>query len=102
VEDFKSPPRQVFRGWVTSYARGPGDEILLLEGKADLQGVVWKVRWDGHGLNRVATKRLVHSYWAAAKGLGQNYLDVSPEGRHVVFGSQEVQQANIGMIENVR
>jgi Tol biopolymer transport system component len=102
VEDFKSPPRQVFRGWVTSYARGPGDEILLLEGKADLQGVVWKVRWDGHGLNRVATKRLVHSYWAAAKGLAQNYLDVSPDGRHVVFGSQEVQQANIGMIENVR
>jgi len=102
VEDFKSPPRQVFHGWVTSYARGPGDEIFLLEGKADLQGVLWKVGWDGHGLTRVATKRLVYSYWAAAKGLGQNYLDVSPDGRHVVFGSQEVQQANIGMIENVR
>jgi len=102
VEDFKSPPRRVFHGWVTSYARGPGDEIFLQEGKADLQGVLWKVGWDGHGLTRVATKRLVYSYWAAAKGLGQNYIDVSPDGRHLVFGSQEVQQANIGMIENVR
>jgi Tol biopolymer transport system component len=101
VEDFKSPPRQVFHGWVTSYARGPGDEIFFLEAKADLQGVLWKVGWDGHGLARVATNRLVNSY-SAARELGQNYLDVSPDGRYVVFGSQEVQQANVGMIENVR
>jgi hypothetical protein len=84
------------------YARGPGDEIFVLEGKADLQGVLWKVGWDGRGLTRVATRRLVYSCWAGAKGRGQNYLDVSPDGRHVVFESQEVQQANIGMIANVR
>jgi Tol biopolymer transport system component len=102
VEDLESSPQQVFHGWVMWYARGPGDEIFFLEGKADLQGVLWKVGWNGRGLTRVATRRLVYSYWAGANGLGQNYLDVSPDGRHVVFESQEVQQANIGMIENVR
>jgi Tol biopolymer transport system component len=102
VEGLESAPRQLFHGWVMWYARGPGDEIFLLEGKADLQGVLWKVGWDGHGLTRVATRRLVYSYQAGAREFAQNQFDVSPDGRHVVFGSQEVQQANIGMIENVR
>jgi len=44
----------------------------------------------------------VYTYWAAAKGLGQNYLDVSPDGRRVAFAAQDVQHANIGMIEHLR
>ncbi len=101
VEDLQAKPRQVFRGWVRWYARGPGGDMFLLEGKPDLHGVLWKVGWDGAGLTRLAPIPLVYSYWAGSKGLSQNYIDVSPDGRRVIFGSLEVQQANIGMIENV-
>jgi Tol biopolymer transport system component len=103
VDDFKTPPRQVFRGWVAGYARGPGDEIYLLEGKPDLNGVLWKVGWSGQGLARTSTTiRLIHSYWIQLAGDSQNFLDVSPDGRHVAVNAQGVLQANIGMIENVR
>ncbi|MGH7223725.1 MAG: protein kinase domain-containing protein, partial [Gemmataceae bacterium] len=54
VEDFKNPPRQAFRGWVDTYAVGPNDEIFIVEGKSDLNGVIWKVRWDGQGLTRLS------------------------------------------------
>ena len=33
--------------------------------------------------------------------LAINQIDVSPDGRHVVFQSQQVLQENIGMIENL-
>jgi len=102
VEGSKTPPRQLFHGWVLGYARGPGNEIVLREGKADLDGFLWKVGWDGQGLTRLRSIRMVYSYWATSNGLGQNYIDVSPDGRRVVTGSLGVQQANIGMIENVR
>jgi Tol biopolymer transport system component len=100
VEDLHAKPRQVFAGWVTWYARGPGNQIYLQEGKPDLRGVLWRVGWDGKGLTRLSTLPLVHSYWAAAKGLLQNHVDISPDGRHVIFASQNVMQANIGVIEN--
>ena len=32
--------------------------------------------------------------------LALNLIDVSPDGRHIVFQSQQVLQENIGMIEN--
>ena len=102
VESPNTPPRQLFHGWVLGYARGPGNQIVLREGKADLDGFLWKVGWDGQGLTRLSPIRMVYSYWAASNGLGQNYIDVSPDGRRVVLGSLGVQQANIGMMENVR
>jgi len=100
VEDLQAKPRQVFRGWVTWYARGPGNQIFIQEGKPDLNGALWKVGWDGKGLTRLSSMRLAYSYWAASKGLLQNYMDISPDGRYVVFGSLNILQANIGMIEN--
>jgi Tol biopolymer transport system component len=103
VDDFKSPPRQIFRGWVDWYARGPKGEIYVLEGKPDLNGVLWKVGWDGHGLTRTSsTVHLVNSYWTRATQSSQDFFDVSPDGRHLAFETQGVLQANIGMIENVR
>src|SRR5437763_1835601 len=54
VDDFKSAPRQVFRGWVLWFARGPGNEIYILEGKPDLNAVLWKVGWNGQGLARTS------------------------------------------------
>lgn len=102
VEDFETSPRQVFQGWVTWYARGPGNLIWLQEGTPDLNGVLWRVGWNGQGLTRLSTIRRSYSYWSSLAGDSQNRFDVSPDGRHLAFDTQAVLQANIGMIDNVR
>jgi Tol biopolymer transport system component len=103
VDDFKTAPRQVFRGWVDSYARGPGNEIYFLEGKPDLNGVLWKVGWSGQGLTRTSTTiRLIYSYWIQLVRDSVEFVAISPDGRHVAVNVQGVLQANIGMIENIR
>lgn len=53
VTDFKTPPRQVFRGWVSLFTVDAHDNIFVLKGKPDLNGEVWKVKWGGSGLTRV-------------------------------------------------
>ena len=102
VYDFKGQPRQVFRGWVIWYTVGAGNEIYLLEGKADLSGALWKVGWNGKGLVRIGASIPIlynPSYQRSSVG---NQFDVSPDGRHVAFQTQPVLEENIGMIENVR
>ncbi len=100
VEDFGSPPRQLFRGWVKWYACGLKGEIVFQEGKSDLNGILWKVGWDGRGLERLAGLRLVYSYVNGPSGpRPPDFFDISPDGRHLAFNEQEVLQANIGMIE---
>jgi eukaryotic-like serine/threonine-protein kinase len=99
LDELKGPPRQVFRGWVSWYARGPKNEIYLVEGKADLNGVLWKLDWNGQGLARVpVTVPLAFDYWAAVPS---SQFDISPDGRHVAFTNQGGLQANIGMLENI-
>ncbi|MDE3135710.1 MAG: PD40 domain-containing protein [Acidobacteriota bacterium] len=103
VTDFKSSPRQIFRGWVVQYARGPQNEIYVLEGRPDLNGVLWKVGWNGQGLERTpVTIPLVHSYWVDPSQNSQDYFDISPDGSHVAFEKQTILSSNIGMIENLR
>jgi Tol biopolymer transport system component len=103
VDDFKNPPRQVFRGWVDSCARGSDGEMFFIEGKPDLRGVLWKVGWNGQGLERAAaTIPLIQDYMQDPVRAPGDYFGVSPDGFHVAFMTQTVLGANIGMIENVR
>jgi hypothetical protein len=103
VTDFKNPPRQVFSGWVVLFAPGSHGEIYLLEGKPDLNGVLWKIGRNGKGLTRTPMPvPLTHSYFVQPGQNPRDYFDVSPDGRHVALTTQSVLQANIGMIENVR
>jgi len=96
----KSPPRQIFHGWVCWYARGPNNDIYLVQGKADLSGILWKVDWSGHGLARVSvTIPVPFEYWYT---IPFTDFDISPDGRHVAFVTEQGLQANIGMIENIR
>lgn len=102
ITDFKTPPRQVFHGWMCNFTVDAHDNIFILKGRADLNGEVWKVKWDGSGLARVSgtlplmgNVNYVHSYVG-------NQIDVSPDGRHIVFQSQQVLQENIGIIDNVQ
>jgi Tol biopolymer transport system component len=96
----RNKPRQIFRGWITWYARGPKDQIYLIQGKADTKGVLWRVDWSGHGLTRVPVSiPLAFHYWFDSPF---TQFDISPDGRHLAFNTQEVLQANIGMLENIR
>jgi serine/threonine protein kinase len=103
VDDLKNPPRQLFCGWVLWYVRAPHNEIYLLEGKPDLKAVLWKLNWNGQGLQRTAvTIPMIRSYWADPAQNPQDWFDISPDGQHIAFEVQSVVSANIGMIQNVR
>ena len=101
VTDFKSAPRQVFHGWVTRFARGLSGRPLRPKGKPDLKGELWTLKWDGLGCPvPLQTIALLYNF-NYLHSLATNQIDVSPDGRHVVFESQQVLQENIGMIENL-
>jgi len=102
VTDFKTPPRQVFRGWECAFTVDAHDNIFILKGKADLNGEVWKVKWDGSGLSRPSgTLPLLENVNYIHTFVG-NQIDVSPDGRYVVFQSPQALQENIGIIDNVQ
>lgn len=101
VTDFKTAPKQAFRGWAPWFALAR-DEIFVLKGKPDLNGELWKVKWDGSGLTRIpGTVPLLYDllYYHAQPG---NQMDVSPDGRRVVLQTQQVLQENIGIIDNLQ
>jgi Tol biopolymer transport system component len=98
--DGQGPPHRVFPGWVAGYNRGSDGQIYVVQGKADMQGVLWKLDWSGHGLTRVPVSvPLAHDYWFDQPWI---IFDVSPDGHHIAFMTQEVLQANIGMLDNIR
>ena len=46
--------------------------------------------------------RIIYSYWTHLPQDSQDFFDVSPDGRRVAFNRQDVLQANVGMIEDIR
>jgi serine/threonine protein kinase len=101
ITDFTTAPRQVFRGWVSWYAVDAQNNIFILKGKDDLNAELWKVKWDGSGLSRVPGGIPLLYNFNYIHSLAASQIDVSPDGRHVVFQSQQVLQENIGMIDNL-
>jgi Tol biopolymer transport system component len=100
VNDLKNPPRQLFRGWVAWYAWERSGNIYLLEGKPDLNGVLWRLGSDGQRLRSIAANiRLNYAYWL---GSIFNFFEPSPDGRRIAIGVQQVYEADIGMIEGLR
>ena len=102
VTDFKTPPRQVFRGWMCFFTTDAHDNIFILKGKADLNGELWKVKWDGSGLSRIPGALPLMANVNFTHAFVGNQIDVSPDGRYIVFQSQQVLQENIGIIDNVQ
>ncbi len=101
VTDFKTNPRQVFHGWASFFTSDWRDDIIVLKGRDDLKGELWTVKWDGSGLSSASeTIPLLYNF-NYVHSLAGNLIDVSPDGRHIVFQSQQVLQENIGMIENL-
>jgi Tol biopolymer transport system component len=94
------PRKQVFRGWVVWFAWAGADELLVLEGRPDFQGVLSRI--DLEGRRKVVLPELElyrRAYEAAWSPLR---FDVHPDGRRIVIEALEFQQADIGMIDHLR
>ena len=100
MDDLKNPPRQLFQGWVAWYAWARSGSIYLLEGKPDLNGVLWRLDSEGHRLRSPSANiRLNYNYWTLQPF---NFFDASPDGRRIAIEVQQVYEADIGMIEGLR
>ena len=99
LNDLKAPPRQLFRGWVAWYAWSRSGHIYVLEGKPDLNGVLWQLDSEGHRLSSTsASIRLNYNYWLLQP---LNFFDASPDGRSIAIEVQQVYEADIGMIQGL-
>ena len=91
--------RQVFEGWVIWYAWASNGDLLFVEGRPDLKGILWRISSTGQRtlvLKEIAFfKRPADGYWIAR-------FDVHPDGRRIVVEGLEFYEADIGMIDNVR
>ena len=59
------------------------------------------MKWDGSGLSRASQTIPLLYNLNYLHSSTTNTIEVSPDGRHIAFGSQQVLQENIGMIENL-
>ncbi len=100
VYDFERQPRQVFRGWIAGYAWAGGDELFFVEGKPDLKAWLWRLRLDGTSPERIpGSVQMVFGY---ATPIPYVSVDVHPDRRRIAIEAAELNQANIGMIENIQ
>ncbi len=101
VYNFEDAPRQLFRGWVVRAVWASEDELIVVEGKANMKAPVWRVYADGRAPVRTPTTlQLVHSYIVLSFGATVE-LDAHPDRRRIVV-SHVQDEADIGMIENIR
>jgi Tol biopolymer transport system component len=91
--------RQVFGGWIIWFAWGSNGDLLFIEGRPDLKGILWRRSSTGQmtvALKELAFfKRPADGYWTAR-------FDVHPDGRRIVVEGLESYEADIGMIDNVK
>jgi hypothetical protein len=99
IYDPAGKQQQVFRGWAAFYAWAGPDELLILEGKPDLNGILWRVRLDGSPKVNAGSIRVIYSYWY---NILLTRFDVHPDGRRIVAEALELNQADLSMIENIR
>jgi Tol biopolymer transport system component len=92
--------RHVFPGWVVWFTWAGAEELLLLEAKPNLTGVLWRV--DAHGLRKVVVLEKVPIFMRHTDLGIPIRFDVHPDGRRIVMEALESFESDIGMIENVR
>jgi hypothetical protein len=88
--------RRVFDGWVIWYTWSTTGDLMFLEGRPDLKGLLWRI--SPAGQHTVVLKELpfirrpVDIGWVAR-------FDIHPDGRRIVVEGLESFEADIGMIE---
>ncbi|MCI0416499.1 protein kinase [bacterium] len=100
IYNFKDAPRQLFHGWVVWFAWAGNDEILLVQGMPDLSGPLWRVRLDGSPaeLTEVSLP-LLYNYISLYIRIR---FDVHPDRKRIAAEVAEINEADIGMIENIQ
>ena len=91
--------RQVFSGWVVWFTWTRAGDLLVIEGKPDMHGVLWRIRPDGQRSVALQSVRLVKrpfDFVIVAR------FDVHPDGKRIAVEALEHFEADIGMIDNVR
>jgi len=92
--------RQIFRGWVAGFAWAGAGEVLVLEGKPDLKGVLWRV--DANGQRRIVLPEVPLLLTHINVTAPVVRFDVHPDGRRIAIEALEYFESDIGMIDNVR
>src|SRR5262249_29974274 len=99
VYDINGKRQQVFQGWVPYYAWVGTQELLILEARPDLNGILWRVRLDGSTPMNIGSVPIIYSYWHPNP---RAQFDVHPDGQRIVIEAFELHQADISMIDNIR
>jgi len=97
--------RHVFRGWAAAYAWAGSDELFVLEGKPDLNAVLWRVRLDGSSPVRTRTAiqlRFSLPEIGSDAITGYARFAVHPDRKRIVIETFRFQESDISMIENIR
>ena len=97
--------RQVFRGWAGYIGWAGAEELFVLEGKPNLDAVLWRVRMDGSTPLKTQTKlQLRFSPTDLGTGQGTSFarFDVHPDHKRIVMEASRFEESDISMIENIR
>jgi hypothetical protein len=86
----------VFAGWVVWFAFDRAGDILVLEGKPNLKGLLWRVEGGGRR-SKVAEVPLLLRH----AELSPVRFDVQPDGRRIVIEARPIFESDIGVIDNV-
>jgi serine/threonine protein kinase len=93
------PARQVFAGWVVWFAWANSGDLLFIEGRPNLKGVLWRI--SPTGAQTVLLKEIAF-FKRPADGTWIARFDVHPDGRRLVVEGLEIYESDIGMIEIVK
>jgi serine/threonine protein kinase/Tol biopolymer transport system component len=99
VSPFGGPARQVFAGWVIWYTWASHDDLLFIEGRPDLKGILWRLSPSGQ---RTIVLKEITFFKRPADGTWIARFDVHPDGSRIVVEGLENYESDIGMIDIVR
>jgi Tol biopolymer transport system component len=96
VSGIDQPRRLVFEGWVIWFAWARNGDLVFIEGRPDLKGVLWRLSPSGQRREVLKEipffKRPADGYWIAR-------FDIHPDGRRIVVEGLESYESDLGMIE---
>lgn len=93
--------QRIFPGWVVWFTWTAAGDVLALEGRPDVKGVLWRIDADGQRTRVLNDVPLMISPTGVYMTPSARF-DVHPDGRRIVIEALEMLESDIGMIENVR
>ena len=99
VASLGGPARQIFDGWVIWFAWDSNGNLLFIQGRADLKGVLWRMSTDG---KKTMVLKEIAFFRRPADGGWIARFDVHPDGRRIVVEGLENYESDIGMIEIIK